>query len=211
VISGSDPVAFGLRLPPFTVLASLASGVGQYPDAVSSVRGTNGGSWYAVPFRIKPERGQVSENVAQPSTKQRCHVLHDDVSRSSHANDASHFTPKSAALPGKTGPASSKADVLAWEAAADDIAFVFIALVLLHIVIDRNLWPMLRQNLLAKGFALNERDCFHSSPFKSERKSSDPRKQVQDAQLGHLLSPFTWGPRGKAETTPRSVERTRTV
>lgn len=44
--------------------------------------GANGGSWYAMPLRIKPERGQVSKNAVQPSTKQRCDVLHDDVSGS---------------------------------------------------------------------------------------------------------------------------------
>jgi hypothetical protein len=32
---------------------------------VSSVRGANGGSRYAMPLRIKPERGQVSENNVQ--------------------------------------------------------------------------------------------------------------------------------------------------
>ena len=51
--------------PPLSTL-----GVGQNPDSVSSVRGTNVGSWYAVPFRVIPDLGQVSENVAKPSTKQ---------------------------------------------------------------------------------------------------------------------------------------------
>lgn len=51
-------------------LKRLADGVGHNPNSVASVRGTNGGSWYAMPFRIKPERGQVSENRVNPSTKQ---------------------------------------------------------------------------------------------------------------------------------------------
>ncbi len=35
-----------------------------------------------MPFRIIPERGQVSENGAKPSTKQSCDVFHDDVAGS---------------------------------------------------------------------------------------------------------------------------------
>jgi hypothetical protein len=63
---------------------SLAVGVGMLwvgndPNPVAPVWGTNGGSWYAVPFRIKPERGQVSENSLKAPSKQSCDVLHDDV------------------------------------------------------------------------------------------------------------------------------------
>ena len=50
--------------------AGLAVGVAHNPDAVSMVRGTNGGSRNAVPFRIIPERGQVPENVAKAPSKQ---------------------------------------------------------------------------------------------------------------------------------------------
>jgi hypothetical protein len=48
----------------------LASGVGNNPDPVSLVRGANGGRWYAIPFRIVPERGQVSENNSKSSAKE---------------------------------------------------------------------------------------------------------------------------------------------
>ena len=71
----------------------LASGVGNKPKSVASVRGTNGRSWYAMPFRIVPERGQVSENVCKPSSKQCCDVLHDDEARSQLANEPSVFAP----------------------------------------------------------------------------------------------------------------------
>jgi hypothetical protein len=46
-----------------------ASGVGNKPEPVAAVRGANGGSRYAVPPRIVPERGQVSENVSKSSTR----------------------------------------------------------------------------------------------------------------------------------------------
>jgi hypothetical protein len=49
---------------------SAVVSVGNNPDSVASVRRTNGGSWYAMPFRIKPERGQVSENTLNSPSKQ---------------------------------------------------------------------------------------------------------------------------------------------
>jgi hypothetical protein len=62
--------------------ASFFLGVGNNPHAVPSVRRTNGGSWYAMPFRIIPELGQVSDNSVKPPSKECCDVLHDDVARS---------------------------------------------------------------------------------------------------------------------------------
>ena len=63
----------------------LLFGVGHNPYAVPPMRGANVGSRYAVPFRVVPDLGQVSENAPHPSawllaraTKQRCDVLHDD-------------------------------------------------------------------------------------------------------------------------------------
>jgi len=48
-----------------------ASGVGNNPDAVASVRGANGRRWNAIPLRIVPERGQVSENNSKSASKER--------------------------------------------------------------------------------------------------------------------------------------------
>jgi hypothetical protein len=59
--------AFRLLLPPSS---PVVLGVGHKPESVSLVRGANGGSWYAVPFRVIPERGQVSENSAKPPSKE---------------------------------------------------------------------------------------------------------------------------------------------
>jgi hypothetical protein len=56
--------------------------VGNNPDAISDVIGANVASWYAMPLRVIPERGQVSENICHPETKQAWRVLHDDVARS---------------------------------------------------------------------------------------------------------------------------------
>lgn len=72
---------------------SLANGVGNNPNAVPAMGRANVGSRYAMPFRIKPERGQRSEYVANPSIKQLWTVFHDDKSGSNLANKASELTP----------------------------------------------------------------------------------------------------------------------
>jgi hypothetical protein len=66
--------------------------VGNNEHPVSSVRGTDGGRRNAIPFRVIPDRGQVSENSSHPPCKQRCHVLQDPDARSSHAK-ATHNLP----------------------------------------------------------------------------------------------------------------------
>jgi hypothetical protein len=52
----ADDVLLPLKFDPFQ---SDDRGVGNNPYSVASVRRTNGGSWYAMPFRIIPDRGQV--------------------------------------------------------------------------------------------------------------------------------------------------------
>src|SRR6185437_15632706 len=51
-------------LPPLDVkrLIPCAVGVGHDPRTISPMIGTNGGSRYAMPLRVIPERGQVAEN-----------------------------------------------------------------------------------------------------------------------------------------------------
>jgi hypothetical protein len=49
---------------------AVAVGVGNKPDTVAAVRGANGRSWYAVPLRVIPARGQVSENTSESSSKE---------------------------------------------------------------------------------------------------------------------------------------------
>ena len=63
-------------------LNAPASGVGHKPDAVTAVRGADGGRGYAIPFRVIPARGQVSDHVSKSPSKQTCDVLHEDVARS---------------------------------------------------------------------------------------------------------------------------------
>ena len=50
------------------------------------------------PRRIKPQRGQVTEDDLQPSANKSWGVLHEDVSRLHLANDPRHLSPEPAAL-----------------------------------------------------------------------------------------------------------------
>jgi hypothetical protein len=52
------------------------------------MRRTNGGSRYAVPFRVIPDRGQLTEYSIQPPSKQRCHVFQEHVSGLEFSNHA---------------------------------------------------------------------------------------------------------------------------
>jgi hypothetical protein len=53
----------------------LAVGVCNNEDAVTEVRGTNGCRWDAVPFRVVPEVGQVSEYGVETESKVSWNVL----------------------------------------------------------------------------------------------------------------------------------------
>jgi len=71
---------------------SFAVGVGQFAppredeDPVTDVRGTDGCRRHAVPLRVVPALGQVSEYSSQPVVRNESaegwHVLHEDDPRS---------------------------------------------------------------------------------------------------------------------------------
>src|ERR1700740_824397 len=136
----------------------------------------NGGSRYAVPLRIIPERGQVSENVSEPSMKQVCDVLHDDEARSKFANKASVMRPEAAALTSEPHALSRTTDVLARETPADDIDSNSVcgelsAGEVSNVMVAGNLGPVLRQCLACEWFDLAERDRLEpASPRKAQVK-----------------------------------------
>jgi len=106
-------------------LLSFAIGVSNNDDPITSVRGAADCRWYAIPFRIKPARGQVSKNNAHPEIKQLCHVLHDRVARSYHAKGTHKFPVESRTLAGNAGALPGFRNILAWESTRDDIGKSF--------------------------------------------------------------------------------------
>jgi hypothetical protein len=69
---------------------SLAAGVGNNPDSLAAMGSANAGSWYAMPLRIEPDFGQITEYPSEPSpsisSKEIWDVFHDCVSGSNFAN-----------------------------------------------------------------------------------------------------------------------------
>jgi hypothetical protein len=55
---------------------------------------TNGTRRYALPLRIHPQRGQVTEHVAESGSKESWDVLHDDVVGSKLANESRELRPQ---------------------------------------------------------------------------------------------------------------------
>jgi hypothetical protein len=85
------------------------------------MRRTNVGSSNALPLRVIPDLGQVSENSLHSPSKQSCDVLHDDVAGSKLANDSRIFRPQSAAFAVDSRPLASVRNILAGESSADDV------------------------------------------------------------------------------------------
>ncbi len=89
---------------------------------VTAVRGTDGGSWYAIPSQVIPERGQVGGDDIKSSNKDRCHVLHENVSGSQYANGVREVRPERRPFTvDDAGALTGDADVLAREAPTDDV------------------------------------------------------------------------------------------
>lgn len=97
-------------------------GIGsQDPESVSLVRGADVARSQHIPRRIIPERGQLTEHDAESANSEVWAILHERVSGSNFANDASELRPETAALAGDPGAFARARDVLAGEPARDDV------------------------------------------------------------------------------------------
>jgi len=163
---------------------AVAVGVANNPDTISAVRCTNGTSWNNVPFRVIPEREKVAEYGIHPSRKQRCDVLHNDVSRSKLANDPRELVPKTGPFTGKTGSFSSNADVLAGEPSADDIDAVVVSCRWegSHVVVPSHIGPMFLQHSSCIVVNLHLPSALHPGSLKPEREATNPCEQFTEGQ-----------------------------
>jgi hypothetical protein len=163
-----------LPLPP---VASCACGVGHNPDSLSAVRRANIGSSYALPFRVIPERGQVSENSPHSSPKQSCDVLHDNESGSKLANDSRILSPKSAALTIYSHSLASVRDILAWESAGDNIGRLNIVNSdVSYITVTYGRREVLGQHSVTVIVTFDLPDCSDSRSLESKVKASYSRE-----------------------------------
>lgn len=107
-----------LGRPPF---ARFATGVANNENSLANVRRPEVRRGQHSPFRIVPARGQVAENSSKAPSKQRCHVFHEDESRSNKANDPGELGPQSALFAANPFSLACITDVLARKAAAHQI------------------------------------------------------------------------------------------
>jgi hypothetical protein len=127
-----------------------------------------------MPFRINPDLGQVSENSAHSSTKQRCHVLQDREARSYQANGSNHMPVESRTGSGKSRAKTSVADVLTGESSRDDICFAFLKLPRFNVIVAGYVGPMLCQDVPAERVDLAEGNGPETaSAFKPEAEAAD--------------------------------------
>jgi hypothetical protein len=157
----------GPRLPQF------ASGVGNNKNSVPDMRGTKGGSRYAMPFRVITDRGQRPEYSTHPPSKQRCHVLQHNDAGSELSNHANGFKEQSASLSIKSCPKSGVGNVLTWKPAADDVnGFEIVRADLRDVSLSVDVRPVLLQHLRRVVVDFNLPLALHSCSFESKVKPS---------------------------------------
>nr|WP_052757334.1 hypothetical protein [Sphingobium chungbukense] len=174
----------------------LLRGVGNIsrdPNSISDMGGAKVASLNAVPARIIPERGQVTENAGEPlstgSRKEFWHVFHDRKCGSNFANKTGELAPKAGALAINSRSLSSFRQVLAGEASADDIdgnsvSGQSVGCEFSNVMIARHLRPVFRQHAAGKFFDLAKGDRLETaSALKAKAETADAAEQVEDAQL----------------------------
>lgn len=167
----------------------VALGVGQDEDPNPKVGGTNGGRWNAVPFRIVPELGQAPENLGDGLSrddsldsvdalsdivKEAVNVLHEDVSRSNHANETGELRPKPAGVGVAFAPASSR-DRRAREPSADEIdSFKLLTSHREYVVEPSDVRPVLGQDAQTERIALDLPATLQTGALQPQVETSDP-------------------------------------
>jgi hypothetical protein len=99
---------------------SVATGVGKDEHPLSAVRGADLGCAEQTPPSIEPELGQRPENVSEISSE-LWHVLHENEIGSKYANAPLELRPEAGAGAGDALSLAGDGQVLAGEAAADEI------------------------------------------------------------------------------------------
>ena len=161
---------------------SSARGVGHNPDPRPLMFGADGGSRYAVPFNTIPEPIEAPEHGIPSARSKLIDVFGDDRGRLCFFDKPEHFKPKSRSLAGKSGVSTIDTDVLAGEAAADDIGNNSVCAKArgvegFDVIANRYSRPMLRQHAAAVWVDLAECDSLKSaSALKPEAEPTDARE-----------------------------------
>lgn len=157
------PCRFGASEP-----RSRVVGVGHNPEPVTSVRGANGCSRYAVPFRVVPALGQVPENSSEPQGKVPWHVLQEHEAGSNVANDSEDFGPKMT-LVRLSESRAGEAEGLAWVPACEEVERPELRPVEVAYVADAwGAWPVAFEDAGGVLVDLDLPDASHTGSFQSK-------------------------------------------
>lgn len=159
------------------------------PNSISDMGGAKVASLYAVPARIIPDRGQVTEDAGEPfstsARKEFWHVFHDREHWSNFANNTGELAPEAGALAINSRSLSSFGQVLAGESSADDIDGNSIGSKSVmgerpYIVIAGDRRPVFRQHAAGKFFDLAKGDRLETArALQAETEAADAAEQVQ--------------------------------
>ena len=108
-------------LVPYGVALGVGYSFREYEEPFTAVRRADLLRSEQIPFRIVPAFGQVAEDTVESSRSESCDVFHENEAGSYLANDSRVLGPETRPLSVETGSGSRKADVLAREAARDEI------------------------------------------------------------------------------------------
>ena len=138
------------------------------------MRGTNGGSRYAMPFRIVPDLGQRPEYSVQSSSKQRCHVLQQHIPWLTLSNHANGLEEQATAFAVKSCPAPGVGNILTRESCCDEVhRFENSAINFGDIAVPRHIGPMLGEDFSGIVIDFYLPTAFHPGTFKAEIDAAD--------------------------------------
>ncbi len=190
----------------------IPCGVGHEPDALSQMRCPELSSRLARPLRVIPCFGQVSENSSDRASvpalpfpgEEGGHVLHDDVWGSKLANDPGELGPKTRAGAVDPGSPAGGAEVLAGEAAADEVDGVEVpGSDLSHVLEPGGVGKVPGEDGSAVGVLLDLPVDPHPGPLEAEVESADAGEEGADIHclpLCRELFP------GSCETAKTSIQ-----
>lgn len=164
-----------------------ALGVGHKDDPFTELRRSHAESWYDLPLRVIPHRGQVAEYVSDSPVKETCDVLQHDPSGSNVANESGHDGPEPPLVRLNSTVATS-GDGLAGKSSGHNVGCGTVAPPFdcgSGVVMDRNLGPVSGQHALAVRVDLHETGSLDASALKSERHATDACEQLDGVHRSH--------------------------
>lgn len=145
----------------------------------------NGGSGKRLPLRIIPERGKVTQDLVEAADAQGRDVFDDNIFRPERADDAAELSPEARSSARQTGAPAEIADVLAREAAADEIDLqrgVRLSREGADIVEARDALPVASEDRSAVGVAFDLPVAAEARAVEAEVESADAGEERAESE-----------------------------